>query len=55
MVERGNMGEIAREVGAMLGGRLYADSLSPPNGPAPTYEAMIRYNVDTMVEGLMRN
>jgi zinc/manganese transport system substrate-binding protein len=47
--------QIARDVGAPVGGTLYADSLSPPDGPAPTYEAMIRTNVETMVAGLMRN
>jgi zinc/manganese transport system substrate-binding protein len=47
--------QIAREIGAPLGGKLYADSLSPPGGPAATYEAMIRSNVETLVAGLMRN
>jgi zinc/manganese transport system substrate-binding protein len=47
--------QIAREVGAPVGGTLYADSLSPPNGPAATYEAMVRANVETIVAGLMRN
>jgi zinc/manganese transport system substrate-binding protein len=47
--------QIAREVGASVGGKLYADSLSPPGGPAATYEAMIRSNVETLVAGLMRN
>jgi zinc/manganese transport system substrate-binding protein len=47
--------QIARDLGAAPGGRLYADSLSPPGGPAPTYAAMIRSNVETLVAGLMRN
>jgi zinc/manganese transport system substrate-binding protein len=47
--------QIARELGAPPGGRLYADSLSPPNGPAATYAAMIRSNVETLVAGLLRN
>ncbi len=29
--------QIARETGAKLGGTLYSDALSEPNGPAPTY------------------
>jgi zinc/manganese transport system substrate-binding protein len=47
--------QIARDLGAAPGGRLYADSLSPPDGPAATYAAMIRSNVETLVAGLMRN
>jgi len=35
---------LARETGAVLGGTVYADALSPPGGPAPTYLAMLRHN-----------
>jgi zinc/manganese transport system substrate-binding protein len=49
------LAQVARELGAPVGGTLYADSLSPPDGPAPTYEAMIRTNVETLVAGLLRN
>lgn len=42
---------LARE-GAPLGGTLYADALSAPEGPAGTYTAMIRHNVRTLLAAL---
>ena len=36
--------QLAREAGAVLGGTLYSDSLSGPDGPAPTYLDMFRHN-----------
>jgi zinc/manganese transport system substrate-binding protein len=36
---------IAAETGAKIGGTIYSDALSPPNGPAATYIDMIRHNV----------
>lgn len=36
---------IAAETGAKIGGSLYSDALSPPDGPAPTYIDMMRHNV----------
>lgn len=39
------MEQIAKESGAKIGGRVYSDALSPPNGPAATYIDMIRNNV----------
>ncbi|MCW5715202.1 MAG: metal ABC transporter substrate-binding protein [Bauldia sp.] len=44
--------QIARETGATFGGELYADALSPPDGPAPTYLAMMRYNIETIAAAL---
>lgn len=44
---------IAAESGARIGGRLYSDSLSGPDGPAPTYEAMMRHNLGLLVSGMM--
>lgn len=35
---------LARETGATLSGPLYSDALSNPNGPAPDYLTMLRYN-----------
>jgi zinc/manganese transport system substrate-binding protein len=35
---------LARETGAVLGGTVYSDALSPPDGPAATYLAMLRHN-----------
>lgn len=36
--------QIAAETGVTPGGTLYADALSPPDGPAPTYVEMFRHN-----------
>ena len=47
--------EIARDAGAIVGPRLYSDALSKPGGPAPTYEAMMRYNVAALVAGMSKN
>ncbi|MBV8392209.1 MAG: zinc ABC transporter substrate-binding protein [Alphaproteobacteria bacterium] len=46
--------EIAREARATVGPRLYSDALSTANGPAPTYEAMMRYNVTALVTAMKR-
>lgn len=47
--------EIARDIGVKLGPPLYSDALSAVNGPAPTYEAMMRYNVGVLVAGMLAN
>ncbi len=44
---------VAAETGAEVY-RLYSGSLSEPDGPAPTYIDMMRYNTETIVEGLSR-
>jgi len=44
--------QIAAETGAVIGGDLYADALSPPGGPAPTYLAMMRHNIETIAAAL---
>jgi zinc/manganese transport system substrate-binding protein len=44
--------QIGRETGLKPAGRLYSDSLSPPDGPAASYEAMMRHNTRLMVEAL---
>jgi zinc/manganese transport system substrate-binding protein len=43
---------LAREAGVRVRGRLYADALSEPAGPAPTYEAMFRHNVGLLVPAM---
>jgi len=43
---------IRNESGARLGGTLYSDALSGPDGPAPTYLAMMRHNLETLIDGL---
>jgi zinc/manganese transport system substrate-binding protein len=55
MTNPGMVEQIARESGAMVGPRLYSDALSKPEGPAATYEAMIRHNVTALVAGMLKN
>jgi len=43
---------IARESGATIGGRLFSDALSPADGPAATYVAMIRHNTGLITRAL---
>ena len=38
--------QIATETGFTVGGTLYADALSGPDGPASTYEAMYAHNMN---------
>jgi len=44
--------QIARESGAKIGGKLYSDALSKPDGPAPTYLALMRHNARTLAAAL---
>jgi zinc/manganese transport system substrate-binding protein len=44
---------VATEARVQLGGRIYADALSLPIGPAPTYEAMFRHNVGLLVPAML--
>ena len=44
--------QIARETGAKIGGTLYSDALSGPDGPAPTYLDMFRHNIGTLAAAL---
>jgi zinc/manganese transport system substrate-binding protein len=44
--------QIARETGAKIGGTLYTDALSPPDGPAPTYLGMFRHNIEALSQAL---
>lgn len=46
--------QIAREAGMTLSGTLYSDALSGPDGPAPTYLAMMRHNAGLMAAALAR-
>ena len=43
--------QVCHETGARYGGVLYVDSLTGPDGPAPTYLEMLTYNADTIVKG----
>jgi zinc/manganese transport system substrate-binding protein len=44
--------QIARETDAKIGGELYTDALSGPDGPAPTYLDMFRHNVGALTAAL---
>lgn len=46
------LAQIGDETGASIGGTLYSDALSEPEGPASTYLDMMRYNVEMLVEAL---
>lgn len=44
--------QIARETGAVVGGELYSDALSGPDGPAPTYVKMFGFNAAALTKAL---
>ena len=44
--------QIAAETGVTPGGTLYADALSPPDGPAPTYIDMFRHNASLLIAAM---
>ena len=44
--------QIARETGAVVGGELYSDALSGPDGPAPTYVKMFEFNAAALTRAL---
>lgn len=44
--------QIARETGAHSGGELYPESLTKKDGPASTYVAAFKHNVDAMLAGM---
>ena len=47
--------EIAEDASGVVGPRLYSDALSRPDGPAATYEELMRHNVGALVAGMQRN
>ncbi|MEH1802281.1 MAG: metal ABC transporter substrate-binding protein [Nostoc sp.] len=51
-VNDGAQRQVARESGARFGGVFYVDSLSPANGPAPTYLKLLELNINTLTQGL---
>lgn len=51
-VEPGPKEQLMRETGARDGGTLYVDSLSPADGPVPTFIDLLRYDANTIVTGL---
>ena len=38
--------QLSREAGVQIGGKLYADALSPANGPAASYVQLFKHNID---------
>jgi zinc/manganese transport system substrate-binding protein len=52
MANPATLRRLAAEAGVKVLGRLYADALSPPNGPAPGYEAMFRHNLGLLVPAM---
>ncbi|WP_394680848.1 metal ABC transporter substrate-binding protein [uncultured Comamonas sp.] len=44
--------QLSRETGAVIGGRLYSDALSPAGGPAATYVDMVETNAATLLKAL---
>ena len=49
------MQRIAGETGAVIGGTLYGDSLSPKGGEADSYIEMLRHDVSTLKAGMLTN
>jgi zinc/manganese transport system substrate-binding protein len=45
--------EIARETGAVIGGKIYSDALSEPGGPAASYIELMRHNVSEFSTALV--
>ncbi len=45
---------LAAESGAKVGGTLYSDSLSAPDGPAPTYISMMKNNIKEFTAALAK-
>jgi manganese/iron transport system substrate-binding protein len=46
--------QVARETGVAYGGVLYVDSLSPPDGPVPSYLELMRVTTGRIAEALAR-
>lgn len=43
--------QVAEETGAAYGGVLYVDSLSPPDGPVPSFLKLLEVTVETIAKG----
>jgi zinc/manganese transport system substrate-binding protein len=48
------MQQLVADGGAVIGGTLYSDALSPADGPAPTYAALFRHNVAILRETMTK-
>ena len=47
--------QLSKEAGISPAGELYADALSGPQGPAPSYLKMMRHNIEQLLVGLKQN
>ena len=47
------MQEVARQTGVQYGGYMYVDSLTEPDGEAPTYLALLQFDAERLVTGLL--
>ena len=45
--------QISEETGYAPSAELYSDALSTPDGPAPTYIALMRYNTNALVSAML--
>jgi zinc/manganese transport system substrate-binding protein len=52
IADRRLLDQIATETGAAIGGTLYSDALSGPDGPVGTYLAMMRHNLSQLTAAL---
>lgn len=52
VTDRRLLDQIARESGVKIGGTLYSDALSEPDGPAGTYLDMFRHNIEALSAAL---
>ena len=52
IADRRLLDQIASETGATVGGTLYSDALSGPEGPAATYLTMMRHNLSQLTQAL---
>ncbi len=52
IADRRLLDQIATETGAKIGGTLYSDALSGPEGPAATYLALMRHNLSQLTAAL---
>jgi zinc/manganese transport system substrate-binding protein len=49
------LSQLSKDVGIKVGPVLYVDALSLPNGPAPDYLSLMRYNITELARGLALN
>ncbi len=55
IADGGLTARVIAEAGGTIGGALYSDALSGPNGPAPTFLGMVRHNTIALVRAMARN